>query len=174
MQCYSSRPAPTTLPDTIEGFPCPHQVPATHLLSNRTWNVFTLFVCVGHLDRSAGSVRKCRAKAKEGQKKHGDVPLLWIEHSTSRNRIDDTGTRSELQSGALPGELKRLFPWQQCQKCNTNSTTIGMPTSSCNSETGQECNGKTRLRREIYTYTCPILPPISHFPLSPTNNRHRS
>jgi hypothetical protein len=36
------------------------------------------------------------------------MPLLWIEHSTSRNRIE-CGTRSELQSGALPGELKRRF-----------------------------------------------------------------
>ena len=35
------------------------------------------------------------------------MPLLWIEHSTSRNRMCMRDS-SELQSGALPGELKRL------------------------------------------------------------------
>jgi hypothetical protein len=40
------------------------------------------------------------------EQKQKVLPLLWIEHSTSRNRIG-CGTRSELQSGALPGELKR-------------------------------------------------------------------
>jgi hypothetical protein len=43
-----------------------------------------------------------------GPRKQKQLPLLWIEHSTSRIRISYTMTRSELQSGALPGELKRL------------------------------------------------------------------
>jgi hypothetical protein len=42
-------------------------------------------------------------------RKKKKMPLLWIEPSTSRNRIG-CGTRSELQSGALPGELKRRRP----------------------------------------------------------------
>ena len=63
------------------------------------------------------------------QKKCRDMPLLWIEHSTSRNRIDDTGTRSELQSGALPGELKRLIPWWADRICITSSKAYSVATS---------------------------------------------
>ena len=54
------------------------------------------------------------------QKRQKKLPLLWIEHSTSRNRLLG-GTRSELQSGALPGELKRLDSCDLCRCQDTSS-----------------------------------------------------
>jgi hypothetical protein len=42
---------------------------------------------------------------------------------------DDTGTRSELQSGALPGELKRLIPWWADRICSTSSKAYSVATS---------------------------------------------